>query len=104
MSDADSTIVLNLGVGGDTTDASNVATPTQAVPAPTAIKRERVVLGGDAAPSGGIARDAILNFLMKNNINSIPTYDFTLVDQVVPLLTDIRDALRELVRIQGGLQ
>jgi hypothetical protein len=37
---ADDTIILNRGVGGDTTDASNVG---------ASIKRERVVIGGDTS-------------------------------------------------------
>lgn len=103
MSDNDSTIVLNLGVGGDTTDASNVAAPTQADPSPTAIKRERVVIGGDSAPGGSDARAQLLDLLQKNNVYVLPTSDFTLLSELVPVLHQIRDYMRELVRLAGGL-
>lgn len=52
----DDTIILNKGVGGDITDASDVA--------PGPIKRERIVLGGDAARKQ--VADLVPNLTMWN--------------------------------------
>jgi len=110
----DTTIILNPGVGGDTTDATDSSTPTQVDPAPTPLKRERVVLGGDAPQVAFVpplsapetenpARQAVLDLLLKNTVYVVPTSDFALRSEIVPILQDIRDSLNELVRLQGGV-
>lgn len=99
----DTTIVLNPGVGGDNTDATAANVGSVAVPLPPTLKRERVVVGADAvAPGQQLA--AVLDFLQKNQVYVVPVNDFTLLNEIRPLLQDIRDYLSQLVRLQGGLE
>lgn len=96
----DDVIILNPGVGGAVTDASDVATdPTTGRP----IQRERVVLGGDAA------REQILDLLKRNGRWRLPTYDefvrsaleaqYLLLDRILVTLGAQEPSLRKLVSL-----
>ena len=90
----DDTIVLNPGVGGATTDASNVATYGTT----PNIDRERVVIGGDAS------RAAVLDLSNEGASYKMPTIDGAAIEILQQLLVESRAqtaALRVLLMQHG---
>lgn len=81
----DAVIALNPGVGGDNTDASEVVDPLSLVPG--FIKRERIVITGDAL------REAIADLVLTNGSWRLPVID----QETRQNLSDIKALLGEIL-------